>query len=64
MPLWGWLLLVVAVVLAVMSLHDRRVQARGGRLNDPGAMERRVAGPQASPDAHRNPLPWGGGSGS
>ena len=53
MPPWGWFLLVVAVVLAVMWVHDRRTKARGARLNDPGSMARGVTAPHANPEAHR-----------
>jgi hypothetical protein len=63
-PLWGWLLLAVLVLLAAMWLHDRRVRARGARLNDPGTMSHGVTGPRADPEAHRGamrPERWGGG---
>ena len=53
MPLWAWFLVVVAVVLVPMWMHDRRAKARGSRLNDPGAMARGVTTPQANPEAHR-----------
>ena len=68
MPLWGWFLLVLAVVLVVMWLYDRRTRARGARLNDPGTMARGVTAPQANPEAHRAAMqphrfgPWGGGN--
>ena len=67
MPLWGWFLLVVAVVLAVMWLWDRRTKARGARLNDPTRMARGVTTPQGDPEAHRGAMPperWGGLGGS
>lgn len=52
MPLYGWALIVIAALLAVMWLVDRRTKARGARLNDPGAMARGVTAPQAHPEAH------------
>jgi hypothetical protein len=66
MPLWGWFLLVVAVVLVPMWLHDRGVKSRGARLNDPGSMARGVTAPHADPEAHRGamqPERWTGGFG-
>jgi hypothetical protein len=56
MPLWAWFLVLVAVVLVPMWLHDRRAKARGSRLNDPGAMARGVTAPQGDPEAHRGAI--------
>jgi hypothetical protein len=56
MPLWAWVLVVIAVLLAVMWLYDRRARARGARLNDPAAMARGVTAPQANPEAHRGAM--------
>jgi hypothetical protein len=56
MPLWAWLVLVIAVLLAVMAVWDRRTRARGARLNDLGAMGRGIRQPQAHPDAHRGQM--------
>jgi Flp pilus assembly protein TadB len=53
MPLWAWFLVLVAVVLVPMWVHDRRAKARGSRLNDPGSMARAVSTPQGDPEAHR-----------
>jgi hypothetical protein len=64
MPLWGWFLLVVAIVLVPMWVHDRRAKARGARLNGPGTMARGVSAPQGNPEAHRaamQPERWTGG---
>jgi hypothetical protein len=56
MPLWAWVLVVVAALLVVMWASDRRARARGARLNDPGAMSRGVTGPQGNPEAHRQAM--------
>lgn len=56
MPLWAWVLIGIAVLLAVMWLWDRRVRARGGTLNDPAAMARGVTAPQGDPEAHRGAM--------
>ena len=53
MPLWAWILLVIAALLAVMWLVDRRARARGARLTDPAAMARGVTTPHGDPEAHR-----------
>lgn len=61
-----WVLLGIAVLLAVMWLYDRRVRARGRRLNDPARMERGVHAPYGDPEAHRGAISpdrfTGGGS--
>ena len=56
MPLWAWVLVVIAALLAVMWVYDRRVRARGARLNDPAAMARGVTAPQGNPEAHRGAI--------
>ena len=66
MPLWAWVLVVIAALLAVMWLVDRRARARGARLNDPAAMARGVTTPQGNPEAHREamrPERYGPGAG-
>jgi len=56
MPLWAWFAVVIAAVLTVMWVWDRRTRARGARLNDLGAMDRGVRGPEVNPDAHRGAM--------
>lgn len=56
MPLWAWVLVVIAAVLVAMWLSDRRARARGARLNDPAAMARGVSTPQGNPEAHRQAI--------
>ena len=56
MPLWAWLVVVIAVLLLPMWVYDRRVRRRGARLNAPSAMAQGVSAPQANPDAHRGAL--------
>jgi hypothetical protein len=53
MPLWAWVLVVLAVVLAVMWVWDRRTTARRATLADPTAMARGVRSPEGNPEAHR-----------
>jgi hypothetical protein len=61
MPLWAWVLVVVAALLVVMWASDRRARARGARLNDPGTIGRGVSAPQADPEAHREGMRRGEG---
>jgi hypothetical protein len=56
MPLWAWVLVVVAAVLAVMWVWDRRTKARHGRPADPAAMARGVRAPEGNPEAHRGAM--------
>jgi hypothetical protein len=66
MPLYGWVLIVIAALLAVMWLVDRRAKARGARIADPAAMARGVTSPQGNPEAHRGamrPERYGPGAG-
>lgn len=53
MPLWAWVLLAIAVLLAVMWLYDRRVRASGRRLNDVRKMARGVREVEGDVEAHR-----------
>ena len=69
MPLWAWLIVAIAVLLAVMWVYDRQVRARRERLGDPSAaMARGGAAVQGNPEAHRGAasadrfLPPGGGT--
>ena len=69
MPLWAWLLVAIAVLLAAMWILDQRARRRRAQLNDPSAMARGVTGPQANPEAHRGAMtadrflpPSGGGT--
>jgi hypothetical protein len=56
MPLWAWVMIVVAALLVVMWASDRRARARGARLNDPSAIARGVTSPQGDPEAHRQAM--------
>jgi hypothetical protein len=56
MPLWAWVLVVVAVLLAVMWNWDRRTKARRARLADPAVMARGVRAPEGNAEAHRGAM--------
>jgi hypothetical protein len=56
MPLWAWFVVVIAVLLTVMWVWDRRTTARRGRLADPAAMAHGVRAPEGDPEAHRGAM--------
>lgn len=56
MPLWAWILVGIAVLLAVMWVGDRRTRGRRATLADPAAMARGVRSPEGNPEAHRGAM--------